>query len=488
MGRSVLAVGLVLLFAVPAAAERAPRFERASHLNRSSWVLWSPYTDAVAARINTETGGFVPIDVSGFYHPWCFHPVQGAPSQGGWLYALSLRRDGDVDLARIRLEGGGSPEVMRVYRQNETSSVANMLRPGPGGTMVTGVERDGEWWLELLDPLTAAVVQQVGPLPEQPRDAVPWNQGRWLILDHSRVWSWPDEQVWFYSTQGAPERWDEPPRIPRWGWPESLLLLSDTHLLAGASTRLFEFEGDFEALVASSHSPPGADVDVPCVEAPVGYLGPPTRAGTRLFVWDRGGQRLLRLHEHPKQWKWVFQTMYDGDPGAEDRTGEPHYWWDVPDLPQTVDEVLESWAGMPWVDLEGETPASFLLNRRHEMYVLASHLDEAVPKLLEQRSPGAALALSLLEVEAADPWLRELVMDPTQYGWETGCTYPTSSIGIAALEQLHRSPVHELIKLKAGERRELRKAVEAADQLEGMDRWCGEGGYARHLLEAFEQP
>jgi len=488
MGRHVLAACLSLIVVVAASAhDGAPQYERASHLDRSNWVLWTPYMDAVAALINAETKSHVTIDVSGFYHPWCFHPVPGAPSQGGWLYALTLREDGDVSLARIRLEGGGSPEVKRIYRRAGGSDVANLLRPGPEGTMVTAVQREGEWWLEILDPLTAAVVQQVGPLPERPTDAVPWTRGRWLILDGSRVWSWPDEQDWFYSATGAPERWQEPPRMVRWGWPSWLLLLTEAKLLAGHSSTLFEFDGDLEWRVAGAHREAGAFVDGAAREAQVGYLGPPTQAGTRTFVWDRGGQRLLRLHYHPERWKWVFQTMYQCD-GVDLGDSNPISDVPRPDLPQSVDEVLAAWEGMPWVDVEGETPASFLLLRRHEMYILASNLDEAVPRLLEQKGPHAAFALSLLRAEEADPWLRELVLDPTHYGWESGCTYPTSSIGIAALEQLHGLPLNELMKLKPGQRRDFRKAEEAADQLEGMDRWCGDGGFARHILAAFEKP
>lgn len=485
MGRHVLACCLLWLVAAAASAQDPPaRYDRASHLDRSNWVLWTQYTDATAALINAETRSHVSIDVSGFYHPWCFHPVPGAPSQGGWLYALTLREDGDVSLARIRLEGGGSPEVKRVYRRGDGADVANLLRPGPEGTIVTAVQREGQWWLEILDPLTAAVVQQVGPLPERPIDAVAGTRGRWLILDHSRVWSWPDEQVWFYNTRGAPERWQDPPRMVRWGWPSSLLLLTETQLLAGASTTLFEFEGDLEWRIARAHREVGPFADGPAREAQVGYLGPPTQAGTRTFVWDRSGQRLLRLHYHPERRKWMFQTIYQRE-GVSFDTSNPIAGTPHKDLPQTVDDVLAVWEGMPWVDLEGETPASFLLHRRHEMFVLASHLDEAVPRLLEQKGPHAAFALSLLRAESADPWLRELVMDPTPYGWESGCTYPTSSIGIAALEQLHGLPVNELIKLKPGQRRDLKKAVEVADQLEGMDQWCGDGGFARHILAVY---
>ena len=44
------------------------------------------------------------------------------------------------------------------------------------------------------------------------------------------------------------------------------------------------------------------------------------------------------------------------------------------------------------------------------------------------------------------------------------------------------------MKIKAGERRDMSEAIEAADQLEGMEQWCGEGGFARHLLGAFDAP
>ena len=190
---------------------------------------------------------------------------------------------------------------------------------------------------------------------------------------------------------------------------------------------------------------------------------------------------MLRLHYHAERREWLFQTLYESPAGVVDVSART-----PPPLPQTVDAVLEAWVGLPWVDLEGETPASFLLHHRHEMFILASHLDEAVPKLLEHRNASAAFALSLLRADVAEPWLRELVMDSTQYGWESGCSYPTSSIGIVALEQLHGLPVHELMKIKPSDRRDMNRAIEAADQLEGMDRWCGEGGFARHILAAFE--
>ncbi|MDP7112675.1 MAG: hypothetical protein QGH45_11965 [Myxococcota bacterium] len=150
--------------------------------------------------------------------------------------------------------------------------------------------------------------------------------------------------------------------------------------------------------------------------------------------------------------------------------------------PATVDQVLTGWAPEAWVDLESTSPAAFLNHHRGEMAVLENNRAEAIPKLLASASPKATLALALLRAQEADPWFRELVLDPTEYGWETGCTFPRSSAGIFALEHLHGQPLSGLMPMKRKQIREMREAAAAADELEGMARWCGEGGFARHLL------
>jgi hypothetical protein len=460
-------------------------FEFASHLHRSSWVLWNPYGDAQAALINPETDTYLEIDVSRFAHPWCFLPVHSETGGDDWLVALDLRGAGQVALSRIRIEGGGAPEVLRMFPQTGSGRVASLLQAGPDGSILISTFREGAWWIDVMDPLTAAVQLQVGPLPLEPRAATAWTRGRWLVLDQARLWSWPDGETFLVHPSSAPPSWDEPPPMVRWGWPGWLLPLTETQWLAGSTGTLFELEGDYDGLIAASTRVPGASVDGRCRDADVKWLGPVTRVGQRLFLWERGGQRLLRLYWDDYWATWRFQALWSGTVHTEHRAYSSGVEAGPP--PATVDEVLAGWEALPWVDLEGETTASFQLQHRHELYVLAADRERAIPRLAEQGSPSAAFALALLRAEEADAWLRELVMDPEEYGWESGCSYPRSSIGIAALVHLHGEPLGELIRIKPGQRRAMTDQIEAADQLEGMERWCGPGGFARHLLDAIDE-
>ena len=148
--------------------------------------------------------------------------------------------------------------------------------------------------------------------------------------------------------------------------------------------------------------------------------------------------------------------------------------------------MLAQFAATPFVDVADSPLAVWSMQHEAEVAVLEAHREQAVPRLLEQRSASAAYALALLGVADADPWFRELLFDTTQYGWESGCTYQPSSVGQVALEHLHQQPARALIKVKPAQRKAWRKAAAAADQLEGMDRWCGEGGHARIMLAIFE--
>lgn len=462
----------------------AAEYEAASHLNRSSWVLWTPYTDARAALLNPETDTFVEIDVSRFHHPWCFLAVHAETTSEDWLYALDNRGDDQVALSRIRIDGGGAPEVLRMFPLGGSGRVANMLQHGPEGTILVATFREDAWWIDVMDPLTSAVQVQVGPLPSEPDAAVAWTRGRWLVLDDVRLWSWPDGEVFLAHPSHVDDTWRDPPPMVRWGWPDWLLTLDETRWLAGSTWSLFELEGDYDGLIAPSVHVPTSPADGRCRDANVKWLGPVVRVGKRLFLWERGGQRLLRLYWDDYWATWRFQTVWTGEVHTEHR--QP-YEVETPPPATTVEEVVQGWADMPWVDVEGHTAASFLLLYRHEMYVLAADRERAIPALLEQASPSAALALALLRAEEADGWLREGVMDPTEYGWESGCTFPRSSVSMTALEQLHGEPLGEIVRVKPGQRRSLGQQVEAADQPEGMDRWCGEGGFARHLLGALDE-
>ena len=479
-----LIVFLAAFLVGPVAAQDASLYENASHLRRNSWVLWSPYSEARVALINTESGGFQEIAVGGFTHPWRFLPVPDGES-AAWLYALDRRREDDVALSRIRLEGGGGAEVLRVYREEGDGRVAPWLSSGPDGTILIAVFRDGGWWIEVMDPLSAAVMQPIGPLPVAPRDAVSWTHGRWLILDESRLWSWPDGETFLYRPGSEPPLWDDPPPTVRWTWPESLLLLSEERWLAGSAFSLFEVEGDYQWQIAGARREPLEQVDGPARDAAVGYLGRAFLVADRVFLWERGGQRLLRLHVDDTGWRWGLQTIWSSPSHA--RVPDDPAGSQPPAMAQTVDEVLVGWEGMSFVDVEGETAASFLAMYRHELYVLASDPDDAIPRLLEQGSGPAAYALALLRAEQADDWLRALVLDRTEYRWDGGsCSYPRSGVGIIALQHLHRRPLGELVRLRPAERRQLKEAMEAADRQQGADYWCGDGGYARQLLQALE--
>ncbi len=523
-------------------------YEEASHLRGGTWLLWSPYHDARALEINVETGRLREIDISGFTYPWRFLPVPDGESRA-WLYGLDRRGDDEVALARMRWEGGGGTEVVRVYRGQGPGRVEAFLRRGPQSTLILAVERDGGWMVDVLDGSSGAVVQQVGPLTSVPRDLIPWSRGRWLVLDSNRLFTWPDDVTLFYSDSAAPSRWSDPPPMLPWGWPGSLLSLGGERLLCGSTFGLFEIGGEREGMIVKSGHGLRYPADGPTEAAAVQFLGRPQWNDDRLFLWDKGGQRLLRLLVPEADGPWRFQQYWElplpapdipaddaalhaalhPPPGTGwlvgvrpelDRVGEyvaagvdpapardllrsEHYQrWESrvlaatllaargealperppPPPPTTVDEVLEGWAPEAWVDLEGTSPAAFLNRNRADVAVLDAHRAEAIPRLLESRTPRAALALALLRAPEADGWFRELAVDPEPYGWESGCTYPRSSVGIYALEHLHGLPLSELIQLKRKELKALRASVEAADQLEGMDRWCGEGGFARHLL------
>ena len=525
-------------------------YEEASHLRGGTWLLWSPYHDARALEINVETGRLREIDISGFTYPWRFLPVPDGESRA-WLYGLDRRGDDEVALARMRWEGGGGTEVVRVYRGQGPGRVEAFLRRGPQSTLILAVERDGGWMVDVLDGSSGAVVQQVGPLTSVPRDLIPWSRGRWLVLDSNRLFTWPDDVTLLYDDFAAPSRWTEPPPMVPWGWPESLLPLGGDRLLCRSTFTLFEVGGPADGPIARSASGLAYPVDGPAGEVALQYPGHPVQVGDRIFLWDKGSQQVLRLVDGGGADAWRLQPIWavpvdppataadaeslsaalhpppgggwlvavrpelervdayldagvDLAPARELLDGDGYTRWETrvlaaallaaageplpsrpaTDPPATVDQVLAGWAPEAWVDLESTSPAAFLNHHRDEMAVLEANRAEAIPRLLADASPKAALALALLRAGEADPWFRELVNDPTEYGWETGCTYPRSSVGIFALEHLHGLPLAELMPLRRKELKALREQAEAADALEGMARWCGEGGYARHILEA----
>ncbi len=557
LSRGVVAFALLpllLTLAGTAGAGETPIYEEASHLRGATWVLWSPYQDAVATEINTETGLLRPIDISAFTYPWRFLAVPDGERRA-WLYALDRRGDDEVVLARIRAEGGGGAEVVRWFRGGGTGRVHNFLRHGPDGTLLLAVEREDGWVVDVLDGASGAVVQQIGPLAATPRDLIPWSHGRWLIVDGSRLYTWPDDVTLLYSDSGAPSRWSEPPPMVPWDWPESLLSLGGERLLCRSSFTLSEVGGPADGLIARSAIGLLYPPDGPAREVALQYPGPPVWVGHRLYLWDKGSQQMLRLIDgdggadtwrlqptwaapvaapdtpvsaeglraslHPEPGTgWLVRVRpelerideyvaagIDPTPARELLAGEHYQRWEsrvlaatlltahgealparpVPPEPATVDEVLAAWAPEGWVDLESTSPAEFLNHHRGDMAVFEAHRAEAIPALLASARPKAALALALLRAEEADPWFRELALDPTEYGWESGCTFPHSSVGITALEHLHRQPLAELIPHKRKEIKALHEAAAAADEMEGMDRWCGKGGFARHLLGELEE-
>jgi hypothetical protein len=539
-----------LLATTGSQALEPPNFEEASHLRGGTWVLWSPYQDAAAAEVNVERGAFRTIDVSAFTYPWRFLAVPDGDRRA-WLYALDRRGDDEVVLARIRLEGGGGSEVVRWFRGSGMGQVHNFLRHGPDGTLLLAVEREDGWMVDVLDGATGAVVQQVGPLAGAPKDVIPWSHGRWLIVDGSRLYTWPDDVTLLYDDFAAPLRWSEPPPMVPWGWPESLLPLGGDRLLCRSSFALFEVGGPTAGPIARSATGLRYPVDGPAGEVALQYPGHPVWSGDRIFLWDKGSQQMLRLIDGGGADAWRLQPIWaapvaspatpasneslmaalhpepgqgwlvgvrpelerigdylvaevDPTPARELLVSEHYQRWESRVLaatlltahgaplpgratgspPATVDQVLAGWASEAWVDLESTSPAAFFNHHRDEIAVIEANRAEAIPKLLATASPQAALTLALLRTEEADPWFRELVSDPTEYGWETGCTYPRSSVGIFALEHLHGQPLSELMPMKRKQIKELREAATAADALEGMARWCGEAGFARHLLGA----
>lgn len=544
----------LVLAAVPVAtaAETVDTYEHASHLLGNRWVLWSRYGDKQAALLDTDSGTLQELPVDGWSWPLWFSAVAEGKRKR-WLYGIDNTGEEWI-LGRTDLVGGGNPEILRRFAKEGTGQAAPYLWRGPGGTLLMAVKGSEGWMVDVFDPVAGAVQRQLGPLPVEPRFVTLWDEGRWLVIDGQRVWSYPDGETLYHDPFAAPQFWDEPPPMLPWGWPEWAVLRPDGGMFLGSWQYIAEVAGDETQLISGFKQGWRYPADGPASTAAVLYPGDPILVGDRYFLWEKGGQRLLRLYRDEQGPSWNFHTMWArpaavGDPststGAEllqqalvrepgqyclvdyrfalDRldeiaatsldpeplqeitsrysshygakvlaanvltlTGHPPQMWQPDPPPSTVDGVLEQFAATPFVDMEGYSVAHWLLEHGPEMAVLESQREQAIPRLLEQRSGPGAYALALLGAQEADPWFRELVFDPTEHGWESGCTYPRSGVGGTALSHLHQQPLRELVKLKPAQRKAMREAAAAADLLEGMDHWCGAGGHARRMLEQLE--
>jgi len=487
-------LGLVLAWSIasPAVADEPEgRYEHADFLRDDRWVLWSADGHVDAAILDVGDQSVRPVDVSSVSHPCGFAPVT-AGRDDDWLIALDV--DGD-DAALVRISLKGTSQIVRRYTTTGEGRIAPWIRRGPEQTVLLATQREDAWTIDVMNPRTGAVEQQVGPLPLEPRDAIPLAGGAWMILDAHRLFGWPGDETLAMSAEGAPNIWVDPPPVVRWGWADSVMAMPDGEgYLLSSSESLFLVEEGHDEYIAGTEDGWRYPPDGPALKAYLRDIGAPVTVSLRddrILLWDAGHQRLMRLMEPEDPdgdyLHWSLQTQWSPQtPDPPSRGGEPGT---VPDLPPaTVEEVLAAWAGTPWAEFEGVRTAEFWAHHRGLIYVLHMHREQAIPALLAQPSPQAALALSILGAEEADPWLRELVLDPTSTRRGDRCSYPQSSIGAAALEHLHGEPFAEVFQLKGGQRRSMRKLIEAAQQLEPADRSCGDAGHAQQLLEALGEP
>lgn len=487
--RLLMMLGLVLAVAPThpgVAGEPEGRYERGDYLRDDRWILWSTDGHVGAAILDVGDQSLHPVDVSSVSHPCGFAPIT-AGRDDDWLVALDV--DGE-DAALVRISLKGTSQIVRRYSTVGEGRIAPWIRRGPGQTVLLATQRGGEWTIDVMNPRTGAVEQQVGPLPLEPRDAIPLAGGAWVILDAHRLFTWPGDEILAVSAQGAPNIWVDPPPMVRWGWAEQVTALPDEGgYLLSAGDSLFLVDAGHDERIA------GGDgwrypADGPAFQATLDRLAKPVVVSLRddrILLWEAGSQRLLRLMrpEAPDgdYLHWSFQTQWTA-PGvkAPEQAGQTGVM--APQPPATVDEVLASWAGTPWEEFGDVRTAEFWVHQRGSIYVLHTHREQAIPALLAQASPQAALALSILGAEEAEDWLRELVLDPTPYRQGDSCSYPHFSVGMAAFEHLHGEPFAQDFQLKGGERRSLRKLREAAAALNTPDGWCGDAGHARLLLEA----
>ncbi len=556
LARGAVAAATVALLTTVAAGAADGGHESARHLRASTWVLGTCAGGVRIALVDTDTGRVQPVDVGGVQGVEAWTTI-ARDRDDDWLFALDRREDGRA-LVKVPLPAGGTARVMRRYPSEGEGALEAWLRTGPGHTLLLAARREGRWVVDVMNPDTGAVERQVGPLPRRPRDVTLLDSGRWLILDDAALWTWPDEQVLLVSAAGAPARWSEPPPMLRDPWPEHLVVLPDGSLILGSSEALTLVDGELEQHIAGV----GRGWRFPAEagkarEAAVQGLGRPELVddrGHRVFVWDRGSQRVLRLDAPAPppegNYAWNLTTVWSrppGDPGpavadqawlrqafegaASGWMLEQRPWLDrldelaaldlddgwlaatleetdveamgvrilarnlldrrgaaldagPPPGPGTVGEILAAWRSDDWLDW-AETPlARFLVDHRQELYVLASHREEAVARLLEQDSPRATMALATLDAEEAAPRFRELVMDSTGRAGADGCVFARSTIGARAWEQLEQAPLGDLLRLSARERAAIRRARAAG--ADGADERCGDAAFARHLRALLE--
>lgn len=536
---SQLALLALVAVARPAgAAESVEAYEHGGLLQGTRWVLWSRYHDPQAALLDAGDGSLRELDVGGWRYPLWLHPAIGGAR--AWLYGID-NVGAEWILGRTPLEGG-EPEILRSF---PPQGVVPRLWSGPEGTVLVAVQQEAGWAIEVIDPASGTSQRRLGPLPDEPRFVGPWGDDRWLVIDQQRLWSWPDETVLYYTTQGAPRFWEEPPPMLSWGWPDWALPRSDGGVFLGSWRYIAEHDDDRARLISGFEQGLRYPADGDAGTAALLYPQSLTAVGDQYLLWEKGGQRLLALSRGEGE-PWQLHTVWarpmeppdglGGDalltwalskpPGqhwlvdyraALDRmdaivAAEPepqplqavtsrsyaHYGarvlaynvlirsggapllWSPEPPPDTLEAVLEQFAPSSFVDVAGETIAGWLLAHEREVAILRAKRRQAIPLLLAQGSAHAAYALAVLRASEADPWLRELALDPTEHHWETGCTYPRSSVGLVALAHLHQRPVGELIQLRPAQRRALRTAAERQPR----DSWCGPGAHARQLLDA----
>jgi hypothetical protein len=341
-------------------------------------------------------------------------------------------------------------------------------------------------------------------------------------------------EVRWYKVDHAPTRWDEPPPMWPGDWPEALIAVEDGWVAyhydalwhirdAGEPVRVFD------GGTGLSYPANG-----PLAEAAVEWLSRPFWLDGHLLAWDKGGQQLLELVPDPERWEvrtvwsrptvdppqplfealnrdpgqywlWHFRAELDAGPARADPArlrkyiGDGWHWYGARVLAQTalgepaqrpevrragtVAEVVADWARPDWIegDLNDFTRANL-----EGLRLLEAHRTEALAALTPLDSPEAVLARAYLRDEALRPVVETMVLTPVERGWESGCSYPRTEVGIEALEHLTRLPLKEALPRSEAQLAAMRELVKEADLVEGMDRWCGPGGHARVLLALYE--